>query len=242
VDQILLPKLTDIEALRQIAVSRIKFENPAIRNSSCHQREVTFPKTYSAIRPKVTKFEKIKNTCFVQDEQREESFQSNRSHRDFSNLRLKNYPNRPKNELKYANQFLWGNLAARTALVHVDGSQAGRQRLQFAIDLALRTDARLGGLHVMPPPDVPPLYKPSQLDESVANICWIHLCCGSLSAIDASNISTVSTRHDSACSRREIPEFACLRPSPRKRAQGRPGAVWHPRPLCGRPAHECTGE
>jgi nucleotide-binding universal stress UspA family protein len=58
----------------------------------------------------------------------------------------------------------------RDLLVHVDGSDAGRRRLQFAVDLALRTGARLGGLHVMPPPDVPPLYKPSQLDEAVANM------------------------------------------------------------------------
>jgi len=56
----------------------------------------------------------------------------------------------------------------RDLLVHVDGSDAGQRRLQFAIDLALRTGARLSGLHVMPPPDVPPLYKPSQLDEAVA--------------------------------------------------------------------------
>ena len=114
--------------------------------------------------------------------------------------------------------------------MHVDGSQAGRQKLQFAIDLALRTDARLSGLHVMPPPDVPPLYKPSQLDEAVANICWIHLCCGSLSAIDASNFSTISTRHDSASSRRETPELACLPTLSKKEGAGRPGAVWHPRP------------
>jgi nucleotide-binding universal stress UspA family protein len=58
----------------------------------------------------------------------------------------------------------------RDLLVHVDGSQAGRQRLQLAIDLALRTDARLSGLHVMPPPDVTPLYKPSQMEEAVANM------------------------------------------------------------------------
>jgi nucleotide-binding universal stress UspA family protein len=58
----------------------------------------------------------------------------------------------------------------RDLLVHVDGSVAGRRRLQFAIDLALRTGAQLSGLHVMPPPDVPPLYKPSQLDEAVANM------------------------------------------------------------------------
>jgi nucleotide-binding universal stress UspA family protein len=58
----------------------------------------------------------------------------------------------------------------RDLLVHVDGSEAGRRRVQFAIDLALRTDAGLTGLHVMPPPDVPPLYKPSQVDEAVANM------------------------------------------------------------------------
>jgi nucleotide-binding universal stress UspA family protein len=58
----------------------------------------------------------------------------------------------------------------RDLLVHVDGTDAGRRRLQFAIDLALRTGARLSGLHVMPPADVPPLYKPSQLDEAVANM------------------------------------------------------------------------
>jgi len=58
----------------------------------------------------------------------------------------------------------------RDLLVHVDGSDAGRRRLQYAIDLALRTGARLSGLHVMPPPDVPPVYKPSQLEEAVANM------------------------------------------------------------------------
>ena len=58
----------------------------------------------------------------------------------------------------------------RDLLVHVDGSEAGRRRLQFAVDLARRTGARLSGLHVVPPPDVPPLYKPSQLDEAVANM------------------------------------------------------------------------
>jgi nucleotide-binding universal stress UspA family protein len=58
----------------------------------------------------------------------------------------------------------------RDLLVHVDGSEAGRRRVQFAIDLALRTGARLSGLHVMPPPDVPPLYKPSQMDEATANM------------------------------------------------------------------------
>jgi len=58
----------------------------------------------------------------------------------------------------------------RDLLVHVDGSEAGRRRVQFAVDLALRTGARLNGLHVMPPPEVPPLYKPSQVDEATANM------------------------------------------------------------------------
>lgn len=58
----------------------------------------------------------------------------------------------------------------RDLLVHVDGSQTGRRRLQFAIDIALRTGARLNGLHVMPPPEVAPLYKPSQVDKAVANL------------------------------------------------------------------------
>ena len=56
----------------------------------------------------------------------------------------------------------------RDLLVHEDGSEAGRRRLRFTIDLALRTGAQLSGLHVMPPPDVPLLYKPSQLGEEVA--------------------------------------------------------------------------
>lgn len=58
----------------------------------------------------------------------------------------------------------------RDLLVHVDGSEAGRRRVKFSVDLALRTGARLSGLHVMPPPDVPPLYKPSQMDEAIANM------------------------------------------------------------------------
>jgi len=51
----------------------------------------------------------------------------------------------------------------RDLLVHVDGSQAGRQRVKFAIDLAERTGARLDGLHVTPPAEAPPRQKPSTL-------------------------------------------------------------------------------
>jgi nucleotide-binding universal stress UspA family protein len=51
----------------------------------------------------------------------------------------------------------------RDLLVRVDGSEAGRRRVQFAADLAVRTGARLSGIHVTPPPEVPPRYKPSRI-------------------------------------------------------------------------------
>jgi len=56
----------------------------------------------------------------------------------------------------------------RDVLVHVDGGLAGRRRLQFAVDLAARIGARLSGLHVTPPAEVPLLYKPSLVAEMAA--------------------------------------------------------------------------
>jgi nucleotide-binding universal stress UspA family protein len=58
----------------------------------------------------------------------------------------------------------------RDLLVHVDGSEAGRRRVQFAADLALRTDARLSGIHVTPPAEAPPRYKPSRIAAVVADL------------------------------------------------------------------------
>ncbi|MHB8165884.1 MAG: universal stress protein [Sulfuricella sp.] len=58
----------------------------------------------------------------------------------------------------------------RDLLVHVDGSQAGRRRVQFATDLAVRTGARLSGIHVTPPAEVPPLYKPSLVEKVSADL------------------------------------------------------------------------
>lgn len=49
----------------------------------------------------------------------------------------------------------------RDILVHVDGGSAGRRRVRFAFDLATRTGARVTGLHVTPPAEVPPRFKPS---------------------------------------------------------------------------------
>jgi nucleotide-binding universal stress UspA family protein len=58
----------------------------------------------------------------------------------------------------------------RDLLVHVDGGRAGRQRVQFAADLAALMGARLSGLHVTPPADVPPVYRPSRVAEVAAAI------------------------------------------------------------------------
>jgi nucleotide-binding universal stress UspA family protein len=58
----------------------------------------------------------------------------------------------------------------RDLLVHVDSSQAGRRRVQLAVDLAGRMDARLSGLHVTTTAEVPPRYKPSRLAEADANV------------------------------------------------------------------------
>ena len=58
----------------------------------------------------------------------------------------------------------------RDLLVHVDGSEAGRRGVRFAADVAQRMGARLSGLHVTPPPEVPSLYKPSMVTKVAADI------------------------------------------------------------------------
>jgi nucleotide-binding universal stress UspA family protein len=55
----------------------------------------------------------------------------------------------------------------RDILVHVDGTEAGRRRVAYALDLAAQHQARLTGLHVTSPVDVPPQFRPS-LVETVA--------------------------------------------------------------------------
>jgi len=72
----------------------------------------------------------------------------------------------------------------RDLLVHVDGSEAGRRRVQFSVDLAARMGARLSGLHVTPPAEVPPRYKPSLVQEVLADI-------SSKLALDARAAATV---------------------------------------------------
>ena len=57
----------------------------------------------------------------------------------------------------------------RDLLVHVDAGEGGRHRIEFAVDLATRTGARLSGLHVTPTADIPPVYKPSQIEAAVAH-------------------------------------------------------------------------
>ena len=58
----------------------------------------------------------------------------------------------------------------RDLLVHVDGSQAGCRRVQFAFDLAIRTGAGVSGLHITPPVEVPPRHKPSHIAKVAAEI------------------------------------------------------------------------
>jgi nucleotide-binding universal stress UspA family protein len=58
----------------------------------------------------------------------------------------------------------------RDLLVHVDGSPAGRRRVQFAVGLAKRMSARLSGLHVTPSVEVPARYKPSRVDQAATEI------------------------------------------------------------------------
>jgi nucleotide-binding universal stress UspA family protein len=64
---------------------------------------------------------------------------------------------------------VWRLDAFRDLLVHVDGGEAGRRRVQFAVHLMERLGARLSGLHVTPPMEVPP-YKPSRIAEAAAKI------------------------------------------------------------------------
>ena len=52
----------------------------------------------------------------------------------------------------------------KDVLVHVDATAAGGRRLDYAFDLAERHGVRLTGIHVTPPVDVPPYYKPSAID------------------------------------------------------------------------------
>ena len=56
----------------------------------------------------------------------------------------------------------------RDILVHVDGRPAGQHRAAFAAALAVRHGARLAGLHVTAPADVPPLYRPSLVEDAAA--------------------------------------------------------------------------
>lgn len=58
----------------------------------------------------------------------------------------------------------------RDLMVHVDGSNAGRCRVQFAVALAARLEAQLTGLHFTPPAQVPLLHKPSSIPAVAAEL------------------------------------------------------------------------
>lgn len=52
----------------------------------------------------------------------------------------------------------------RDILVHVDSTKPGSVRLSLAIALAKRFDARLSGIHIVPTPNVPPVYRSSTVE------------------------------------------------------------------------------
>lgn len=56
----------------------------------------------------------------------------------------------------------------RDILVHVDSTKPGSVRLALAIALAKRFGARLTGIHIVPNPNVPPVYKPSAAERVAA--------------------------------------------------------------------------
>ena len=80
----------------------------------------------------------------------------------------------------------------RDLLMHVDGSQAGRRRVPFAADLAVRTGARLSGIFVTPLAEMPHLYRPSQVAEISADL-------SSKSALDAQAAATVFSKEATGC-------------------------------------------
>lgn len=58
----------------------------------------------------------------------------------------------------------------RDLLVHVNGAEQSRNRVRFAVELAIRTAARLSGIYVTPPVEVPPVYKPSMVEKVAADL------------------------------------------------------------------------
>jgi nucleotide-binding universal stress UspA family protein len=72
----------------------------------------------------------------------------------------------------------------RDLLVNVEATQTGRRCVQFAADLAVLIGARLSGIHVTPPADVPPVYKPSRVARAAADL-------STNLALDARNAATM---------------------------------------------------
>ncbi len=56
----------------------------------------------------------------------------------------------------------------RDLLVHVDGSLAGRTRVQLAVKLAACAGAKLSGIHVTPPIEVPSRVRPTGIADMTA--------------------------------------------------------------------------
>lgn len=55
-------------------------------------------------------------------------------------------------------------------LVHCDGSEVGLSRIEYATAMATQFGARLSGLHVTAPIEVPPVYRARDVDVVAARM------------------------------------------------------------------------
>ena len=58
----------------------------------------------------------------------------------------------------------------KDVLVHLDSTAAGRERMDYAFNIAATHGARLTGAHVLAPVDVPPYYRPSAVERASENM------------------------------------------------------------------------
>ena len=120
----------------------------------------------------------------------------------------------------------------RDLLVHVDSSESGRRKVRFAVGLAARTGTQLSGIHVAPSAEVPPLYKPSQVDEIAGQLT-------SRLAREASAAAAIFSTEASQMRRRKLVRGA-RRCGRRHLSQGEVHGHGHRRPR--RTARRCGAE
>lgn len=136
----------------------------------------------------------------------------------------------------------------RDILVHVKNGTNDRERVLLAADLAERTGAHLHGLHVTPPAEAAPVYKPSAVEDATAQLAArlvreadaAQTCFNAITAPQLSNFSWFSTEGDIATGICNQARYADLVIVGQLERQG--PAERHPLPIshavvlhCGRP-------